>query len=64
MILAQDIMMQKLGGLQLLIKLISSQKNLANFNRYVYANNNPYKYVNPDGKFPVFAVCRRLSIRS
>ncbi len=47
-----------------MIQLISSQKNLANFNRYVYANNNPYKYVNPDGKFPVFAVCRRLSIRS
>ncbi|UUN15062.1 RHS repeat-associated core domain-containing protein [Idiomarina loihiensis] len=22
------------------------------FNRYVYANNNPYKYVDPDGKEP------------
>ena len=22
------------------------------FNRYTYANNNPYKYVDPDGKFP------------
>ncbi|AIY67425.1 RHS repeat domain-containing protein [Pseudoalteromonas piratica] len=23
------------------------------FNRYAYANNNPYKYVDPDGKLPV-----------
>lgn len=23
------------------------------FNRYAYANNNPYKYVDPDGKVPV-----------
>jgi len=23
------------------------------FNRYVYANNNPYKYVDPTGEFPV-----------
>ena len=23
------------------------------FNRYVYANNNPYKYVDPDGKLPI-----------
>ncbi|MEI8603207.1 RHS repeat-associated core domain-containing protein [Shewanella sp. PP-Sp27a-2] len=25
-------------------------KNIHNFNRYAYANNNPYKYVDPDGK--------------
>jgi hypothetical protein len=24
----------------------------SNFNRYWYANNNPYKYVDPDGRFP------------
>ena len=24
--------------------------NVHNFNRYAYANNNPYKYVDPDGK--------------
>lgn len=26
------------------------------FNRYAYANNNPYKYVDPDGRVPVLAV--------
>ncbi|MCO7227522.1 RHS repeat-associated core domain-containing protein [Pleionea sp. CnH1-48] len=27
--------------------------NLQSFNRYAYANNNPYKYVDPDGRVPV-----------
>lgn len=27
-------------------------KNVHNFNRYAYANNNPYKYVDPDGRDP------------
>jgi len=27
-----------------------------NFNRYWYANNNPYKYVDPDGRLPVLLV--------
>ncbi len=26
------------------------------FNRYAYANNNPYKYVDPDGKLPVLPI--------
>ena len=26
------------------------EKNLQSFNRYSYANNNPYKYVDPDGR--------------
>jgi RHS repeat-associated protein len=26
--------------------------NIHSFNRYAYANNNPYKYVDPDGNFP------------
>jgi len=28
-------------------------KNLVSFNRYAYGNNNPYKYVDPDGENPV-----------
>lgn len=27
------------------------EDNLHSFNRYAYANNNPYKYVDPDGKY-------------
>ncbi len=27
-----------------------SEKNLMSFNRYAYANNNPYKYFDPDGR--------------
>jgi RHS repeat-associated protein len=27
-----------------------SESNLMSFNRYAYANNNPYKYVDPDGR--------------
>jgi RHS repeat-associated protein len=30
--------------------------NFHSFNRYAYANNNPYKYVDPDGNLPVFVV--------
>ena len=29
-------------------------QNPAMFNRYAYANNNPYKYVDPDGRAPLF----------
>ena len=32
------------------------QGNIQGFNRYAYANNNPYKYVDPDGEFVWFAV--------
>lgn len=28
----------------------------SSFNRYVYGNNNPYKYVDPDGRFANFAI--------
>jgi RHS repeat-associated protein len=28
-------------------------KNVHSFNRYAYANNNPYKYVDPDGHSPI-----------
>ncbi|XOV78006.1 MAG: RHS repeat domain-containing protein [Aestuariibacter sp.] len=30
-------------------------KNVYNFNRYAYANNNPYKYIDPDGQFSTSA---------
>lgn len=29
------------------------EENIHSFNRYAYANNNPYKYVDPDGRVPV-----------
>ena len=32
------------------------EDNLHSFNRYTYANNNPYKYVDPDGRVPVVVI--------
>ncbi|WP_444996926.1 RHS repeat-associated core domain-containing protein [Aliikangiella sp. IMCC44359] len=32
--------------------------NVHNFNRYTYGNNNPYKYVDPDGEVSITAVQR------
>lgn len=29
-----------------------SEQNLYSFNRYAYGNNNPYRYVDPDGRSP------------
>lgn len=32
------------------------EANIHSFNRYAYANNNPYKFVDPDGRNPVAAL--------
>jgi len=33
------------------------ENNLQMFNRYAYGNNNPYKYVDPDGEAGTLAAC-------
>jgi RHS repeat-associated protein len=32
-----------------------AEKNVQSFNRYAYANDNPYKYADPNGKSPLIA---------
>jgi RHS repeat-associated protein len=32
------------------------------FNRYVYGNNNPYRYVDPDGRVPVPLILKALDV--
>lgn len=43
-----------IAGRFLSVDPVSADPNSgANFNRYWYANNNPYKYTDPDGRCPV-----------
>jgi uncharacterized protein RhaS with RHS repeats len=32
------------------------EENRMSFNRYLYVNNNPYKYVGPDGESTLLAI--------
>ena len=32
------------------------EENLHSFNRYAYGNNNPYKFVDPDGELPILLI--------
>jgi hypothetical protein len=35
--------------------------NIHNFNRFAYANNNPFKYVDPDGRSALDAFIKSLT---
>lgn len=41
--------------------VITDQNTGASFNRYVYASNNPYKYIDPDGRSDVCAGLSRMN---
>jgi RHS repeat-associated protein len=40
----------------------TNAKTGSHFNRYVYADNNPYKYTDPDGRSPVHAGLKALDL--
>jgi RHS repeat-associated protein len=37
-------------------------RDVHSFNRYAYANNNPYKYTDPDGKSPCLGICTAIVV--
>ena len=39
-------------------------RDVHSFNRYTYANNNPYKYIDPDGKESISAVLADNDVRA
>jgi RHS repeat-associated protein len=43
----------KLGRFMGMDPVEAQAENLHSFNRYAYANNNPYKFVDPDGNVPI-----------
>ena len=46
------------AGRMLSIDPVTTDANTGgSFNRYAYANNSPYKYVDPDGRNPALAAC-------
>ena len=43
--------------------IATNPSNGANFNRYAYANNNPYRYIDPDGRASVYNYPDEHSLR-
>ena len=41
-----------------------SQGNIHGFNRYTYANNNPYRYIDPNGESPLEPLLRDLAMQT
>ena len=44
------------------IEHLNTPNGIHGFNRYAYANNNPYKYTDPDGKSPCLGICTAIVV--